>query len=129
MAGRGDFSDVGGVLEIYFEGLYHADSKMLAGIFHRDARYVNAAEGDYMNYSIPEYFDVVNSRKPPASSGEARADRTVSIEFGDDRMAYVKASMTMLGREYLDFLTLIHDDGRWQIISKVFTYTPKRQGG
>lgn len=122
MAGSDDFTAVVSVMEAYFEGLHHANSKLLTGVFHRDARYVNTVEGDYMNYSAPEYFAVVDRRTPPASRGEACADRIISIEFGGTRMVQVKASMSMLGREYLDYLTLIFDDGKWQIISKVFTY-------
>ncbi len=127
MAGRPDFADVVGVLEAYFEGLHCADSKKLAQVFHRDARYVNTTEGDYMNHSIPEYFDIIDRRTPPASSGETRLDRIISVEFGGERMAFAKLKLTMLGRDYLDFLTLIFDDGQWWIISKVFSYIPKPQ--
>ncbi|MFK5978170.1 MAG: nuclear transport factor 2 family protein [Rhizobiaceae bacterium] len=127
MAGRQDFADVVGVLEAYFEGLYRADSKKLAEVFHRDARYVNTTEGDYMNHSILEYLDIIDRRTPPASSGELHSDRMISIEFGGPRMAFAKVAMTMLGRDYLDFLTLILDDGQWWIISKVFSYIPKSQ--
>ncbi len=127
MATRQDFTDVVGVLEAYFEGLYRADSKKLGQVFHRDARYVNTVEGDYMNHSIPEYFDIIDRRTPPANSGETRSDRIISIEFGGPSMAFAKAEMTMLGRDYLDFLALIFDDDQWWIISKVFSYTPKSQ--
>jgi len=127
MARRQDLADVASVLEAYFEGLYRADSNKLAEVFHRDARYVNTIEGDYMNYSIPEYFDIIDHRTPPASRGETRSDRIISVEFGGPRMAFAKVEMTMLGRTYLDFLTLIYDDGKWWIISKVFSYIPKPQ--
>jgi len=127
MAERQHLSDVVDVLEVYFEGLHHADSKKLAKVFHRDARYVNTVEGDYMNYSIPEYFDIVDSRESPASSGEARAERIISVEFGGSRMAFVKASMTMMGRDYLDFLTFTRDHDGWRIMSKVFSYIQNSQ--
>ncbi len=125
MAMRQNIADVVGVLEAYFEGLYHADSKKLAEAFHRDARYVNTIESDYMNHSVPEYFDIIDRRTPPANRGEIRSDRIISVEFGGPRMAFAKVEMTMLGRDYLDFLTLIFDDGQWWIISKVFSYIPK----
>ncbi|MFD2206125.1 nuclear transport factor 2 family protein [Kiloniella antarctica] len=117
--------DIMEVLEAYFEGLYQADSKILTTVFHPDARYVNATDGDYMNYAMTEYFAKVSLRTPPASTGQIREDVINSIQFGGDHMAFVKATMTMMGRDYLDFLTLIYDDNRWQIISKVFSYVPK----
>ena len=120
-------SDVVEVLERYFDGLYYANSKKLASVFHPDARYINATDGDYMNYSMSEYFEVVDQRSPPAENGQERLDNIISIEFGNARMAFAKVSMCMFGRHYLDFLTLTFDDGQWRIMSKVFSYTQQIQ--
>ncbi len=115
-------ADITELLSRYFEGLYQADTGVLADVFHPDARYVNMVEGDYMNKSLAEYFAAVDKRVPPAARGDARCEKVISIELGGDRMSFVKASMTMMGREYLDFLTLTYDQYGWRIMSKVFTY-------
>ena len=120
MADQQAFADVADIMSGYFNGLYHADTKRLADVFHPDARYVNMIEGDYMNKSLSEYFDMVEQRTPPASRGEVRADRILSIQFGGPRMAFVTASMTMMDHEYLDFLTLTRDQHGWRIMTKVF---------
>lgn len=112
------------VIEVYLLGLYHADSRKLADVFHPDARYVNTHDGDYMNHSMQEYFAIIDQRTSPASMGENRAEKIVSVDIGGSRMAFVKLTMTMFGREYLDFLTLIYDPLGWRIMSKVFTYIP-----
>ena len=125
MAEQQAFADVTAIMTGYFDGLYHADTKQLAQVFHPDARYVNMIESDYMNKSLSEYFAMVDKRTPPASTGEVRDDRIFSIQFGGTRMAFVHASMTMMDREYLDFLTLTRDQHGWRIMSKVFTYIPK----
>lgn len=122
-----DFTDVVSVLERYFDGLYHADRKRLADVFHPDARYVNIVEGDYMNFSVSEYFDIVDRRTPPASDGQVRNDQIVSIEYGGTRMAFAKVTMSMMGRDYLDFLTLTRHGNEWRIMSKVFSYAPNAQ--
>ena len=121
------FAEVTEVLQGYFDGLYHADTKQLANVFHPDARYVNMIDGDYMNKSLAEYFKMVDGRTPPASKGYPRKDRIFSIEFGGSKMAFVRASMTMMDREYLDFLTLSHDQNGWRIMTKIFTYVPQIQ--
>ena len=121
MADPQNFAEVTAVMEGYFDGLYHADTTRLAKVFHPDARYINLIEDDYMNKSMVEYFEMVDRRIPPASKGEIRNDRLFSIEFGGTRMAYVRASMTMMDREYLDFLTLSRDHLGWRIMTKVFT--------
>lgn len=129
MATEQDIKGIVRVMGAYFDGLHHADTARLAGVFHGEARYVNATAGDYMNHTMDEYFAIVDQRTPPVENGAVRRDHIVSIEFGGAEMVFVKATMTMMGRDYLDFLTLIHDDGRWQIISKVFSYTPTSKEG
>lgn len=119
-----NFATIVQMMKTYFDGLYQADSKALANVFHPDARYVNALQGDYMNRSMPEYFTVVDGRVPPAHTGDERDDQILSIKFGVNRMAFVEAQMTMSGRVYFDYLTLIFDDGEWRIIAKVFSSAP-----
>ena len=59
MAEQQAFADVADIMTGYFDGLYHADTKRLAKVFHPDARYVNMIEGDYMNKSLKRFaFDV-----------------------------------------------------------------------
>ncbi len=123
MPNRKTISDIVRVLEAYFEGLYYADSKILATAFHQDAKYINTVNGDYMNYSMPEYFEIVDKRTPPSIQNEIRNESIISIECTELTMAFAKVSMTMLGKEYLDYLTLIDHNNSWQIISKVFSYT------
>ena len=112
------------VIEAYFDGLYQADSDILKPLFHADARYINAVAGDYMNYSMGEYFAIVKDRKSPATLGQSREEHIISLEFDGEYMGFAKLSMTMLGRKYLDYLTLMYSDNRWQIVSKVFSYKP-----
>ncbi len=112
------------VLESYFEGLYQADSDILKPLFHADARYVNTVAGEYTNYSMIEYFTIVRDRRSPATHGQLREDHIISLELDGENMGFAKLSMTMLGRKYLDYLTLMYSDNRWQIVSKVFSYKP-----
>ena len=112
----------------YFDGLYQADTQVLAKAFHPHGKYTCTIPGNYLNYDLEEYFAVVDQRTPPAENGDPRNDRVLAIEVepteknGSPSMAFVKAKMTMMGKDYLDFLTLIKQDGRWQIIAKVFSY-------
>lgn len=124
MQTQNGFDDISKLMEAYFEGLHHADTNTLAKVFHGDARYINMTEGDYMNKSLEEYFAVVDNRTPPSSNGEVRNDQIISIEIGGDNMAFVKARMSMMQREYLDYLTLTHDQTGWSIVCKAFTYAP-----
>ncbi|WP_409934585.1 nuclear transport factor 2 family protein [Mesorhizobium amorphae] len=78
-----------------------------------------------MHLTMQEYFPVVDKRPSPASRGEPRADRIVSIEFAGPVTAFVRLNCAIGPKFFTDLLTLIHVDGRWQIISKVFHFDLK----
>lgn len=116
------------LLEAYFEGLHRADSAMLATVFHPHSQYVSAVPEDYRVLSFPEYRQVLDQRVPPANTGETRRERIISIETGGDTLAFAKVEMTMMGRKYTDFLTLVFDRGHWAIMAKIFYYEMTNQG-
>lgn len=109
-------------MEAYFTGLHQADSDILRTVFHPDAVYVNATAGDYLHHTMPDYMAIIDKRTSPETLGEPKSGEILSIELDGEQMAFVKARMSMLGRNYLDFLTFVKTDGRWQIMSKVFSY-------
>lgn len=117
-----DFAGVAGVLATYFDGLYHSDTRRLAEVFHPRAQYVCVTDGTLLYRDMAEYFPVVDARISPASKGEPRRDEIVSVEFAGPSTARAVVRCVMGTRQFTDFLTLIHLDGRWQVISKVFHY-------
>jgi hypothetical protein len=119
---QGAYLDVADVLSMYFDGLYHSDTKRLRRVFHPRAQYVCATEGTLTHLAMEEYFPVVDQRPSPASRGEARADDIVSIEFAGPVTAFARVHCAIGPKYFTDLLTLIRIDGRWQIISKVFHF-------
>lgn len=117
-----DYQLLQAAMETYFEGLYQADVNILGTVFHEDARYVNATDGDYMNYSKVEYLAIVADREPPAVRNDPRQEEIVSIEIASGAMAFVTARMQLMGRQYQDFLTFQKTSEGWQIQTKIFTY-------
>ncbi len=120
-----DFSAVAAVLHTYFDGLYHGDTRRLAQVFHADARYVCATQIPVINLGMGEYFPLVDARPTPASRGEVRADAIDQIQFAGPATAFARVRCAIGERQFTDFLTLIFDQGRWQIIAKVFHYDIK----
>ena len=122
MAVSADFQAVAQVLGTYFDGLYHSDTRALARVFHPQAQYVCVTDGTLLYRDMAEYFPVVDARPAPASRGEQRRDEIVSIDFAGPVTARAVVRCAIGTRKFTDFLTLIHLDGRWQVISKVFHY-------
>ena len=60
------------------------------------------------------------NRESPESKGEERKDEILLIDEISDTAAMAKVQLQMMGGVMQDYLTLIHIDGRWQIISKIW---------
>src|SRR3989344_6089183 len=104
------FDAVAAVLQEYFDGLCHSDTQRLRRVFHPQAVYACATAEPAVILRMEEYFPIVDQRPSPASRGETVQER-------------------ILSKPFTDLLTLIHVDGRWQIIAKVFHYVLDRGGG
>ncbi len=116
------FAEVTAVLANYFEGLYRSDSGILRRVFHPSALYACATDGSLLTLRMDEYFPIIDKRPSPASRGDPRADRIIGIEFAGPVTALARVECSILPKRFIDLLTLIHIDGRWQVISKVFHY-------
>lgn len=116
------FDAVTAVLRDYFEGLYRSDTAILSRVFHPKALYATATDGDLLVRSMPEYFPIVDVRPSPMSRGEARADEIISIEFIGENTALARVKCAIAPKYFIDILSLVYVDGRWQIISKVFHF-------
>lgn len=127
-----DYAAVAAVLQTYFDGLYYSDTARLREAFHPQARYVCATEAEtqgseLLHLSMEEYFPIVDARPSPASRGEARADRIVSIEFAGPVTAFARVNCAIGPKVFTDLLTLVKTEGKWRIIAKVFHFDLKEE--
>jgi hypothetical protein len=116
----GEFGPVIAVLQDYFDGLHHSDTQRLRRVFHPRALYACATDGTLLALSMDEYFPIVDQRASPASRGDARSDRILAIEFAGPVTALARVECAILPKHFIDLLTLVKLEGRWQIIAKVF---------
>lgn len=116
------FDDVITVLQDYFEGLYRSDTQILRRVFHPSAIYACATDEPLVLLRMDEYFLIVDKRPSPASRGDERTDRIVSIHFAGPFTALAIVECSIAPKQFTDLLTLIQVEDRWQIISKVFHY-------
>ncbi len=116
------YAEVAAALRDYFDGLYHSDTARLRRIFHSQAIYACATEGKLLHLTMEEYFPIVDKRPSPASRGEPRRDRIVSIAFAGPVTASVRLNCAIGEKYFTDLLTLVRLDGRWQIMAKVFHF-------
>tara|TARA_R110002049_G_scaffold201563_1_gene372305 strand:+ start:18918 stop:19298 length:381 start_codon:yes stop_codon:yes gene_type:complete len=120
------YRQIAELMEIYFEGLHQADSTLLRQVFHPHLAYVCATDGDELYLDLDTYMARVDGREPPARRGDPRDEAILDIAFGSPRLVWVTARMSMMGRSYLDHLTLVPHEGALRIVTKVFTYIPRK---
>lgn len=104
----------------YFKGLHFADTEKLESLFSADC--VLKAPGIRKN--MKEWLALVASRPVPASKGHKLDSKIMSIEVMGEQ-AMVKASVPLLGDHFIDYLGLLNENGKWQIVSKMYAdYMP-----
>jgi hypothetical protein len=116
-----DVAAIEKVLHTYFDGLYEGDTKKLGEAFHPASHLYSAgSDGKAVDLPRAEWFKFVEGRPSAKSSGSARADRIVSIDFSGPNTAFAKVECQIPPRYFTDYLTLLKADGRWQVIAKSF---------
>lgn len=122
MSGAADIVAIHSVLKLYFDGLYHSDTQRLRRVFHPQALYATAVGDQPIVWHMDNYFPVVDARPAPVARVQPRTDRVLSIELIGPVTAHARLQCSIGPTDLIDLLTLIHVDGRWQVISKVFHY-------
>jgi Putative lumazine-binding len=111
------------LLKRYYDALYRCDTALLSTVFHTSAQYFTASSGELLHLDMHSYFPIVEQRISPESSGESYAFSIDSIELVGSVTAIARMRSSMLGKDFIDLLTLIKLEGEWKIIAKVFHYT------
>jgi hypothetical protein len=108
------------MLSDYFDAMHTQDMEKFDRVFHKDVVLYNAQTGELNRRPYDVYREAVLNRESPQSKGEARRDVILFLDELSDTAALAKVQLQMMGGIMQDYLALIHIDGRWQIISKVW---------
>lgn len=112
---QSDYEAIIGLLNNYFDGLFEGDVAKLRSIFHEDAW----LKGNNYRKTRDEWLTAVADRPIPRDEGMKFAFNIQSLEIvGDQAMAKVDVP---LAAHFIDYLGLLKEEGRWRIVSKMFT--------
>ena len=112
-------AEVERIVQSYFEGLHFADLDILTPLFADDC--VLKAPG--IRRTRDEWLELVKNRPVPAFQGEQLSAEILSIEVLGDQ-AMVKASVPLLGSNFIDFLGLLRENHAWLIVNKMYADMP-----
>jgi len=114
-----DLPAITALLGQYFDGLHRADTALLDRIFDDEARLY--APG--VRRSKSQWLELVANRPVPAQLGHAFAYQILSVDLSGEQ-AMAKVFCPLLGRQYLDYLSLLKEQGRWRIVAKQYADNP-----
>jgi hypothetical protein len=113
-------TEVGHVIDTYFDALFNGDEERLRSTFHPRAVLSGEVKGAPYHKTVDEYLSAVRNRQSPRALGENFRMKAVTFDIVGP-IAFVKTQSPMLGFHYVDFLSLVRYEGRWVIAAKVFT--------
>ena len=120
-ATQDDLRQIEALMKTYIEGGRSGNVDLLRPIFHDLATICGYVGPDLFAGPIEMFYDWHAENGPAAGlvAGELRIDlegTTASVRIELDNWT---------GHRFTDFFTLVRIDGRWQIMSKVFTLHPE----
>lgn len=112
---------IGGIVQIYFEGMHQGNVDRLRAVLHADACVTGYYQGAYTRQTLNEWMAEVEGLAKPADSGEVFDMRIVSVDV-TALVAVVKVAVLYLGLKFTDYLTLMNLDGAWKIVHKAYVH-------
>jgi hypothetical protein len=108
------------LMDDYFDVLHFQDMDLFDKVFHKDCVLYSAQTGELSIRPYAIYRDAVANRKSPNELGESRNDKVLMVDQISPTLALVKPQLTMFGGLMQDYLNIVHMDGQWWIISKMW---------
>lgn len=105
---------------LYLDGLYEGDAEKLAAVFHPTSALAHETGGAVQVMPRDQWLEAVRNRPSPLSQGLARYDEILSVDQSSPTTAFVKLRCAIPPRFFVDYLSFLKVDGRWQVAQKVF---------
>ena len=121
-----DVEGVKEVIQAYFDSSYMADGEGMAEVFHDGSHLYFHGEGGALTDWDKDFFvELVGSKEPGTSeSGFPRYDEILSIDFTGEDTAVARVKIRVSDTLYTDILCFMRLNGKWGVMSKVFTGVP-----
>lgn len=117
-----DEQDIRAVIDGYFDALYNGDTEAFRKVLHPQVRLFSATEGSLVALDLETYMGMVAARPSSASRNDPRGDEIVSLSVSSPTTAHARLKDMYLPKRFVNEITFIKIDGRWQIIAKVWHF-------
>ncbi len=108
------------LLDTYFSTLHSGDAEKLQSIFHPLSKLYNNIDGSNKETNLIDYIIIVKNRKSPEALGHKKIDRIINVYISSPLAAVATVRLTLFGKDFTDQLSLIREDGKWLIMTKIY---------
>ncbi len=123
-----DMAELMAVACRYFEGMADGNENLLRDAFDPEARFQGFRDGEPFRRGLDEFVAMASDAAQKAPMEWSGADWNVALVDQTGDVAILKITDWYRGRLYTDYLTLLCNKGKWQIINKTFWCHPEGTG-
>ena len=115
-----DEQEIRDVIQVYFDCMFESSSDKAQQAFHPNAKITGFNRGELQEMTVETFATFVASQQPSAlEKGEQPVLDVLSLEVAGDT-AISRVRDDYLGVTFLDTLSFLKVDERWQIYNKLF---------
>jgi len=118
-----EINEIKDIVQMYFDACFEGDGKkmseVLNGAAHVYGRGPDGALNDMDKETFVKLVGSVNPDKPRAEF--PRQDEIISIDFTGENTAVARVKLRLGSTMFTDILTFINLEGKWTIISKLYS--------
>lgn len=115
------------LLDDYFELMHTQDMSLFDKVFHKDSTLFSSENDEIVIRPADVYRGQMETRTSPQDSGNARRDKVLLVDQISPEVALAKVQLEMFGGVMQDYLSLLHVDGSWFVISKLYKQVGKSE--
>jgi len=109
------------LIRTYFDACYESNGAKMAEVFH-PAAYIYGLDGSgtLIDMDRDAFVSVVGSQ----NTSFPRRNETLSIDFTGENTAVARVVVRVMDTVFTDILSMLRINGKWGVISKLFSGVP-----
>ena len=121
-----DSTEIRGVIQTYFDASFESSGEKIAQVFHDAAHIYGHGENSALNDMEKSFFvNLVGTPRPDVPGSDyPRQDEILSIDFTGENTAVARVKLRVGNTLFTDMLCFMRLNGKWGVISKVFSGVP-----
>ena len=121
-----DSTEIKGIIQTYFDASFESSGEKMAQVFHGVAHIYGHGENGALIDMDKEFFvNLVGTPRPDSTeSAYPRQDEILSIDFTGENTAVARVKLRVRNTLFTDMLCFMRLNGKWGVISKVFSGVP-----